>query len=224
MKHIRPFAIILTVFGCALLAAWYLKRSAIEPPRSSSPGRSSPKAPDGAVKLGADPPHALGNTDAPVMIEEFGDFECLPCALLHPVLKTVKAEFGARVVIVFRQFPIASLHPHALAAARAAEAAGRQGKFWEMHGLLYENQREWHEASDIAPIFEQFASRIGLDLGQFKRDVASETVDKRIALDRERGRWIGVNSTPTVFLNGREVPAESLTADKLKALIDSEAK
>lgn len=206
-----------------MLAAWYLKRSAIETPPPLPPAISLPKSPGGAVKLGADPPHALGDPDAPVMLEEFGDFQCPPCGLLHPVLTTMKAEFGPRLVIVFREFPMASIHAHALAAARAAEAAGRQGKFWEMHGLLYENQKAWHDASEAVPIFEDYANRIGLDLERFKRDVASKSVDQRIALDRARGYWIGVNGTPTVFINGREVPPDSLTTDKLRTLISEQS-
>jgi protein-disulfide isomerase len=130
----------------------------------------------------------------------------------------MKDKFGPSLVIVFREFPLAS-HLHALAAARTTEAAGLQGKFWEMHELLYENQKTWHNATDVEPIFEEYATRLGLVLDQFKRDISSEVVDRRIELDKERGHWIGVNSTPTVFLNGREVPLESLANDKLRELI-----
>jgi protein-disulfide isomerase len=222
MKSKLPFFIIIVVLGGALLTAWYFKRSATVMPRKPTEDTSLIKSPTGSPRLGAEPPHALGSMDAHVALEEFGDFECPPCGSLHPVLKTMKAEFASRLVIVFREFPMASLHKHAAAAARAAEAAGLQGKFWEMHDLLYENQKTWHEVSDVNPIFEQYATRIGLDLDRFKRDITGEIVDKRIALDRERGYWIGVNSTPTVFLNGREVPSESLAPDKLRALINAQ--
>jgi protein-disulfide isomerase len=158
------------------------------------------------------------------MLEEFGDFECSPCGSLHPVLKSIKAEFGSRVVIVFREFALVSKHRHALEAAQAAEAAGLQGKFWEMHDLLYQNQKTWRESTDVWPIFEEYAIKIGLALDRFKQDISSETVNRRIAVDRQRGTWIGVIGTPTVFLNGREVPLESLTADKLRALINAEMK
>jgi len=157
------------------------------------------------------------------MIEEFGDFECPPCATLHPVLKAMKSEFGPRLVIVFRHFPMTTLHPHAMEAARVAEAAGLQGKFWDMHGLLYEDQKAWHEAANAGPLFENYASRIGLDIERFKQDLNNAVVDQRIRLDKERGYWIGVNGTPTVFLNGREVPADSLAAEKLRALINAQA-
>ena len=214
MKRTLPFAIIICVLAIALLTTWYFKRSKDIPPQTSSSASRT-----GLIKLGADPPHALGSTDAEVMIEEFGDFECASCAVAHPALKTAKGEFGPKLVIVFREFPLASKHPRAIDAARAAEAAGLQGKFWEMHDLLYQNQKAWHEAGDAQPFFEEYAMRIGLALDRFRRDLSSAAVDQRIFLDRERGYSIGVNSTPTVFMNGREVPLESLASDKLRDLI-----
>lgn len=224
MRRALPIAIIFGVLGATLLAVWYLKRPAAEPPQVNARRPSGQTSRTGAAKLGADPPHTLGNANAPVMLEEFGDFECAPCASLHPVLKSLKAEFGPSVVIVFREFPLVGAHPHAMAAARAAEAAGLQGKFWEMHDLLYVNQKTWHEASDAQPIFEEYATMIGLVLDRFKHDMLSAAVDQRIVLDRERGKWIGVNSTPSVFLNGREVSPESLTLEKLRPLVNAELK
>lgn len=222
MKRLLPFFIIAVVLGGAILVVWYLLRSTVESPRTIQPGSSVPQRPASSIKPGADPPHMLGTTDAPVMLEEFGDFECQPCGLLHPTLTEMKREFGQKVVIVFREFPLVTKHAHALAAAQAAEAAGLQGKFWEMHDLLYENQKVWREASDVRPIFEEYATQIGLSLDRFRRDSSSDIVTQRITLDRERGYSIGVNSTPTVFLNGREVPPESLGTDKLRELIKAQ--
>jgi protein-disulfide isomerase len=221
MKRFLSLVIIIGVLGCALLAAWYLQRSTAETPLASQPGVSLPNTPTRSITLGADPPHTLGTEDAPVMLEEFGDFECSSCAVLHPTLTMMKSEFGPRLVIVFRQFPI-STHKHALAAAQAAEAAALQGKFWEMHNLLYENQKTWHEATEVQLLFEDYATQIGLSLDRFRRDSSSDIVAQRITLDRERGYSIGVNSTPTVFLNGREVPPESLGTDKLRELIKAQ--
>lgn len=222
MKRTLPLVIIVGVLIATLFTAWYLKRSAAEIPRTVP--RKMPVAtdPTRGIKLGADPAHMLGATDAPVMLEEFGDFECQACGLLHPLLKEMKSEFGPKLVIVFREFPLESQHKNSLAAARTAEAAGLQGKFWEMHDLLYENQKEWHEAPSAQPLFEEYAARIGLTLDRFKQDVSSEIVDRRIALDRERGQSIGINSTPTVFLNGREVPLNSLSATTLRELIKAQ--
>jgi protein-disulfide isomerase len=232
MKRSLPFLIIFVVLGGAVSAALYLQRPTAEPSTpipvsSASPASSGaqPGAPDSSqsAEPGAQPPHAIGNPNAPVTLEEFGDFECPPCGLLHPILKTMEGEFGpAKLRIIFREFPLVPTHAHALAAARAAEAAGLQGKFWEMHDMIYEHQKDWHEVFDVRPIFEAYATKTGLDLEQFRRDSASETVERRIFLDGKRGHALGVKGTPTVFLNGREVPFESLAPDKLKALINAE--
>jgi protein-disulfide isomerase len=229
MRRLLPIVIILAVLGIALGAGWYLTRPKVEPTQTSSvaantsPTNTSPAAiPSGPAEPGAEPPHAIGPATAPLTLEEFGDFECPPCGLLHPVLKTMEHEFGDRVRIIFREFPLVPTHPHALAAARAAEAAGLQGKFWEMHDLLYETQKAWHDAFDVRPIFEGYATRIGLDLERFKRDSVGEIAERRIFLDGKRAHSLGVKGTPTVFLNGREVPFESLAPEKLRVLINIE--
>jgi protein-disulfide isomerase len=228
MKRALPFVIIVAVLGAGVFMFLYFQRSTAEtpsapPPASvASPSANTPSTAD-QVAPGAEPPHALGSAKAPVTLEEFGDFECPPCGMLHPVLKNLEAEFGpAKLRIIFREFPLVPTHVHALAAARAAEAAGLQGKFWEMHDMIYENQKDWHEAFDVRPIFEGYATKIGLNVEQFKRDNTSEIVEQRIFLDGKRAHSLGVKGTPTVFLNGREVPFESLAPDKLKALINSE--
>lgn len=237
MKRILPLVIIVAVLGVALGAGWYMTRPSVNsagedrsevvpsPAANSAAASASPvaKTPSSG-NPGAEPPHAIGPKDAPVTLEEFGDFECPPCGLLHPVLKTMEKEFGPRLRVIFREFPLVPTHPHALAAARAAEAAGLQGKFWEMHDLLYENQKSWHGTFDARPIFEGYAKKIGLDLELFKRDINSEIVERRIFLDGKRAHALGVKGTPTVFLNGREVPFESLAPEKLRGLIDVELK
>lgn len=212
----------------ALGAGWYLTRPSDSggPANISSVADSAvpssspiPRVPN-STEPGAQPPHAVGPEDAPVTLEEFGDFECPPCGLLHPVLKTMEKEFGPRLRVIFREFPLVPTHPHALVAARSAEAAGLQGKFWEMHDLLFENQRTWHEQFDARPTFEGYAKRIGLDLERFRRDLSSQVVEQRIFLDGKRAHALGVKGTPTVFLNGREVPFESLAPEKLRVLIN----
>ena len=231
MKRILPFAIIAIVLGAGLLMARHFQRTSSETPTASpnaSPGAatSSPGALAEAAtskEPGAEPPHAQGDATAPVTLEEFGDFECPPCGMLHPVLKQLEAEFGPeKIRLIFREFPLVPTHAHALAAARSAEAAALQGKFWEMHDLIYEHQKDWHEAFDVRPIFEGYAKQIGLNVEQFRRDIASEVVERRIFLDGKRAHALGVTGTPTVFLNGREVPFESLEPSKLKALINAE--
>ena len=225
MKRILPFVIIAVVLGAGLLTVLYLQRPTSETPKPSSPApNASPDAsPAGPAEAGAEPAHALGSAQAPVTLEEFGDFECPPCGLLHPILKSLAAELGpAKLRLIFREFPLVPTHAHALAAAHAAEAAGLQGRFWEMHDMIYEHQKDWHEAFDVRPIFEGYAKTIGLDVGQFQRDNTSEAVERRIFLDGKRAHSLGVQGTPTVFMNGKEVPFQSLAPEKLKELINQE--
>lgn len=223
MKRALPFLIIAAVLVAAVVIAWYLKQSAVEVPVATpATNASSPASPAKVGEPGADPPHVSGDPKAPVTLEEFGDFQCPPCGALDPILKTMEQEFGPRLRVIFREFPLVPAHQHALAAARAAEAAGMHGKFWEMHDLIYENQRSWSNAFDVRPIFEGYATKIGLDLEKFRRDLSSETVAQRIFQDGKRGRSLGVVGTPTVFMNGREIPFESLPPEKLRVLINNQ--
>jgi protein-disulfide isomerase len=222
MKRLLPFALIFIVLGGALAGGWYLKRSP-QPttPASNMPANANiPPVAAAAPVPGAEPPHVRGPADAPVTLEEFGDFECPPCGGLYPILRTIEAEYGSRLRVIFRELPLTQLHPHALAAANAAEAAGLQGRFWEMHDLLYENQKSWDKAFDVRPIFEGLATKIGLDVDRFKRDQTSEIVDTRIVRDGIRAHSLGVVGTPTVFINNQEVPFAQVTAEGLRAAID----
>ena len=142
--------------------------------------------------------------------------------MFHPILEQLEAEFGDQLRVTFREFPLVPTHPHALAAASAAEAAGLQGKFWEMHKLIYDHQNDWKALFDVRPIFEGYAQQIGLDMERFKRDSGGDLVAQRIFLDGKRAHSLGVKGTPTVFLNGIEVPFESLPAEKLRVLIRKE--
>lgn len=224
MKRALPFLIIAVVLVGAVAVAWSLKQTAVERPLPTpTPNSSSSSAtPARSIHPGADPPHAIGPENAPVTLEEFGDFQCPPCGLLHPILKEMEKEFGDRLRVIFREFPLVPAHAHALSAARAAEAAGLQGKFWEMHGMLFENQNAWKDAFDVRPIFESYATKIGLDLEKYRRDLNSEIVEQRIFLDGKRAHSLGVQGTPTVFINGREVPFESLAPEKLRVILNSE--
>lgn len=226
MKRILPFIIILVVLGAALASAWYLTRTI---PASSTPTQPAP-APGttpGQQPVanrgvpGAEPAYTLGPANAPLHLEEFGDYECPPCGMFHPILKQMHAEFRDKLHITFREFPL-SAHQHAMAAASAAEAAGIQGKYWEMHDLLYERQNNWKTEFDVRPVFERYAKEIGLDVDRFKRDVDGNLIKQRIFQDSTRGQSLGVKGTPTVFLNGREVPFEDLPADKLRLVLQKE--
>jgi len=227
MKRLLPFIIILVVLGAAVGSAMYFTRSTpgsngtrSNAPLTVSTAPNTQPPPISGVP-GADPPHTLGSPNAPARLEEFGDFQCPPCGAFHPILQQMHAEFGDKLQITFREFPLYPNHQHSVVAASAAEAAGLQGKFWEMHDLIYEHQNDWKDKFDVRPIFEGYAKQIGLDIDRWKQDSVSEQVARRITSDGNRGHSMGVSGTPTVFLNGREVPFESLPAEKLRPIIQA---
>jgi protein-disulfide isomerase len=168
---------------------------------------------------GAEPMHLRGDPRAPAVLEEFGDFECLPCSLLWPILEKLEHDYDKRLVVVFREHPL-KMHHFALDAARAAEAAGLQGKFWEMHDALYRNRATWVPAAYITPYLNQYAVEVGLDLDRFKSDLDGDVVAKRIAADQDRGDSLGIDRTPVVFLNGERLPPTDHKEDALRGRID----
>ena len=232
MKTFLPLLIILAVLEIAVGSVWYLTRppeqdpvAAVNQQPQARPANSqspSPARPASQGVPGAEPPHTLGPANAPVQIEEFGDFQCPPCGVFHPILEQMEAEFGDKIRVTFRQFPLVPSHRHALIAASASEAAGLQGKFWEMHKLIYDNQQKWTNEFDVRPIFEGYAKQIGLDMERYNRDLTGDVVAQRIFQDGKRAHSLGVKGTPTVFMNGREVPFQSLPAEKFRVVIQNE--
>lgn len=141
--------------------------------------------------------HAEGPADAPLTLVEYGDYQCPYCGAAYPVVKRLQKTLGKKLRFVFRNFPLTQSHPYALIAAEAAEAAALQGKFWEMHDLLYEQQALLEP--DIIP---QWGERLGLDLEKLGNDISHGVVEERIKEDRQSGIRSGVNGTPTFFING----------------------
>jgi protein-disulfide isomerase len=162
--------------------------------------------------------HIRGNPDAPVTLEEFGDFECPPCGNIASFLDELVKEYHPRLRIVFRNFPLVN-HKHAHDAALAAEAAGLQGRFWEMHDVLYREQAVWTKSDNVRELFNAYAGMLGLNLDRFKKDMDGEKARARIESDQERGNSVGVKSTPTVFVNNREVGPDRKTPDGLRATV-----
>lgn len=144
--------------------------------------------------------HSQGRKNAPLVLVEYGDYECPHCGRAHPIVKQVQQALGDELMIVFRNFPLAEIHSHAMRAACAAEAAGLQGQFWQMHDLLFENQDRLDDASLSA-----YGASLDLDMDKFIEDANSEAVLARIAADIESGARSGVNGTPTFFANGVRV-------------------
>jgi len=141
--------------------------------------------------------HSEGSSTAPLTLLEYGDYQCPYCGAAHPVVKRLQKAFGKNLRFVFRNFPLTEAHPYALLAADAAEAAALQGKFWEMHDLIYEQQRFLEP--DIIFVW---AKKIGLDLKKFTNDMKQDGIAKRIREDRKSGIASGVNGTPNFYING----------------------
>jgi protein-disulfide isomerase len=139
----------------------------------------------------------MGPIDAPLTLVEYGDYECPYCGMAHPIVRRIQAQLGASLRFIFRNFPLAESHPHARLAAQAAEAAGAQSKFWEMHDMLFEHQ-DALEPEDIIG----YAKSLDLDTARFARDLEAGTYAKRVRDDFRSGVKSGVNGTPTFFVNG----------------------
>lgn len=162
----------------------------------------------------------VGTTTAPVTIVEYSDFQCPACASYFPVVEQLLKEKGDAVQFVYRHFPL-SQHPHAVTAAQAAEAAGDQGKFWDMYKMIFETQTEWEALTDAKPVFAGYAKNIGLDMAKYVTDVESKENLDKINSDVKSGLKAGVNSTPTFYLNGKKVIPQNY--DDFKKLIDDAA-
>ncbi len=146
-----------------------------------------------------------GNKDASVTLVEYFDFECEACGAYYPVVKRLAEELGNEVRFVNRYFPLPG-HKNSMTSALAVEAAGRQGKYWEMHNILFENQRDWGERQASDPkIFENYARQIGLDMERYGKDIASQEVKDRIERDLRAGQELGLEGTPSFFLNGKKI-------------------
>ena len=164
------------------------------------------------------PTNALGPAGAPVLIEFFSDLQCPQCARYEPMVKSLKTEFGNKVRMVLRHFPLAG-HEHALPASWAAEAAAKQGKFWEMAEALYKTQWMWARAPAPRAIFLDQAKQLGLDLDKFQKDMDAIEVHDRVAADQSHAQAIGVKTAPSVVINGYSVPNTEFSENGFRAAI-----
>ena len=208
MNNYRPFLIIALVLLVAAAGSALLLES----------NQSGPSS-----QVADTPPPANKNTsaDTVVTLEEFGDYQCPPCGQLHPTLKKLKQEYGPNLNFIFRNLPLIKLHPNALVAAQAAEAARIQNRFWEMHDLLYENQNLWKDDINPRSIFVKFATDLGLNTWQFKRDMDDKQVQMRIEADVGAAAEQGIDGTPTILINGRQLRAEMTTPEGLRKGVES---
>jgi protein-disulfide isomerase len=173
--------------------------------------------------------HVQGQGKSGVKLVEYGDYQCPFCQQYYATVKQVQTEFNDQIYFQFRNFPLVNNHKNAFAGARAAEAAALQGKFWEMHDLLYENndpsgQSGWVAASDPTTFFNQYAQQLGLNMTQFKQDFASIKVNDLINADMAEGNRLGIQGTPSFFLDGKQVQISNSVASFEKVIKDAIAK
>jgi protein-disulfide isomerase len=220
MKRYLPFVIIgLVLIGSVTSGAifYHTKKQRIIAAKAAT--AEAARRVSASAKRGAEPAHARGPADAAVTLEEFGDFQCRPCGDLSPILEKLEQDYPTQLRVIFRQFPL-GMHIHALDAARASEAAGLQNHFWEMHDLLYHNRFLWPRQTKVRPVFAEYARLLGLDVERFNRDMDGDEVNARITADQLRGKSLGVDRTPVLLIDHREVPVSSLNPPALHALVD----
>jgi protein-disulfide isomerase len=143
--------------------------------------------------------HIQGNINAPIELVEYGDYQCPHCGRAYPIIKNIQKKLGNKISFVFRNFPLSEIHPNAMNAAVAAEAASAQDKFWEMHDIIFENQGH---LSDVDLI--KYAVKLGLNIEQFKADFEKPKYLEKVETDFESGIRSGVNGTPSFFINGEK--------------------
>ncbi len=176
--------------------------------------------------------HVEGLGKDNVTLVEYGDYQCPYCGAAFSAVKQAQSEFNQQMTFQFRNFPLVSLHQNAFASARAAEAAGLQNKYWEMHDILYEQNQvyynsgqkigTWINASDPTTDFAQYAQQIGLNVAKFKTDYASSKVNDYINADMNQGTKLGVNSTPAFYLDGKPISFTSYTLSAFEKVINAE--
>lgn len=216
MSGDKKFIISIMVISIILLvgAVFFASKMGTSNSASSAPISDNKK---NLLEVASDD-YVKGNKEASVTLIEYLDFECEACGAYYPLMKQLSEEFKADVRFVNRYFPLPG-HKNGMNAALAVEAANKQDKYWEMHNLLFENQKTWGEKQTSDPtIFEGYAKQIGLNLEQFKKDVSSKEVKNRVERDKSSGQQLGVSGTPSFFLDGEKLQ-NPRTPDDFKTLL-----
>jgi protein-disulfide isomerase len=227
-SKLTPVIIIGAIFLATVFGIYMISRSGgaedANTNRSSATGGGDNSAPAANPNAppGATPPHFKGSQSSPVVVEEFADFQCPTCRIVHPKMNEIVSRYGNRIKFVFRNYPLTQTHPNAYAAAVAAEAAGMQNKFWEMQNIIFNNQAAWSNLPNPKPQFESYAQKLGLDIEKFKNDSLAMNTKGRVDADIKRGSALDIRSTPTVLINGRQIPFQQLEVDPMSQLIDAE--
>jgi protein-disulfide isomerase len=167
--------------------------------------------------------HIRGAQDAKLTLVEFGDYQCPACGVYEPLVRQVMKDNKTILKVVFKQFPLMQIHQNALLAAKASEAAGLQGKFWEMHEMLYDKQEEWSKGINAHDIIMGYAGTIGLDKVKFEKDINNKALEDKILAELKEGLSLGVQGTPTFFLNGKKIENPTSLEDFNKLILETAA-
>jgi protein-disulfide isomerase len=212
-RRFKKFGIWATVAVVLIMAVYGLLKIANSPQITST---SSGKLPQVTKE---DP--TTGNPNAKVTLVEYADFQCPACAAYHPMVKQLLTEYNDKIYFVYRYFPLTATHQNALISSLAAFAAGQQSKFWEMHDVLFQTQNSWASSSNAKETFIDYAKKLDLDIDKFKTDLESDKGKNFINDTYNKGLALGINSTPTFFINGEKIQ-NPRTYEDFKSLIDNE--
>lgn len=161
-----------------------------------------------------------GPKQSKLTIIEYSDFQCPACAAYYPILKQLQTDLPNQFTFAYRYFPLIQIHKNGQISAQAAEAAGKQGKFWEMHDLLFENQTTWESISDPRDKFAEYAASLSINVDQFKNDMNSDAVKNKVTQSYAEALALGLNSTPTFFMNGKKLDSPPNTYQKFKDFVN----
>lgn len=213
VKMIKPLIVIAVAVAVAIALAVFLSRE-------SSTSTSASSMPSGSLDFSGG--RVRGPADAPVKLIEFGDYQCPSCGFYAPIVLEILRRYPNQVQLEFRHYPIVNIHQWAMPAAMAAEAAGDQGKFWEMHDLLYQNQEKWSRSPNAESEFLSYAAQLALNINQFMQGTRSPSVQQRIMKDVTFAVENKVDATPTFFINGEKVRTNPRNASEFSKLIEAE--
>lgn len=207
-KRIVIWASAVLIIGIIAVGAW-----------SIATGPTTPVNSNGLLSEGVTANDWTKGAQSPkVTLVEYSDFECPACAAYFEMIEKAITEYGDRLSFTYRHFPLTQ-HKNALNASYASEAAGKQGKFWEMHKMIFEHQADWTEESNASETFKKYAQELKLDLARYATDVVSTETKDAVTHDRDTGLRSGVDSTPSFYLNGKKMQSPR-SYDELKALIE----
>lgn len=210
MKRILPFIVLVLLVAGGIGALSYLGSKPTDTPSTTSSSASAIAANDWVA----------GNKEAEVILVEYSDFQCPACAAYHPFAKQLVQELGNDFAFIYRHFPLKQ-HKHAELAAYAAEAAGNQGKFWEMNAMIFEHQNDWSDINNARDIFLGYADSLGLDRARLEKDIDSDVIADKVSESYNTGSKLRIAGTPTFFLNGKKLEALR-SYEEFKKLIQDE--